>query len=347
MSGFTDRAGVLAHKNMASSGETSSSPINTPTFLNNTPSSLRAFPAFHNEASSAFNNYCASHSASTPGNENPSRCKTSALKHGSKPSARQKKIISLDVHSAKPVLSSAPPIPLSIDFDDDLLSSLQDDALCPISSSTAIPSASSITSLTLHGDELKCLPSLIVSSYPDAHVPIHADPSDPPTTRLPPISAYFPIFSHEITVPPPSSILCSKPDCNNAIIHGVPVVNRNPDPAHIDLCDLGSKERRKRTWDGAARARHSQVCTGRTRLTLTEKAEIIKLYYNSPQSSSINLDQKTLARMYNKSPAAISKILKPEYAFWVLSKCVRILSSEEISHLSFLIKQIIRAEKGG
>ncbi|EKX39569.1 hypothetical protein GUITHDRAFT_114295 [Guillardia theta CCMP2712] len=94
----------------------------------------------------------------------------------------------------------------------------------------------------------------------------------------------------------------------------------------------GSLSKHGRTWDGEARARHSERCTGRSRLTLSEKTDIIKLYYE-PSSSRPPVDQKTLARMYGKSKAAISKILKPEYAHRVLSSYAKVVGAEEMTKM--------------
>ncbi|EKX39570.1 hypothetical protein GUITHDRAFT_154379 [Guillardia theta CCMP2712] len=312
--------------------------------FNRLTSSLRSLPSIHDEASSAFNNYSPSHASSASKLVTPVRTKAPSFKHGKQTKIKHFHPITINKHSAKDNSTSTSLFSFSIDH---VLSFLHDDALSVSQCSSLLPS-SSITSLTLHGDELKCLPSLIVPSYPDSSVPILAGAIEPTSSSLPPISDYLPMFSH---ASPSSSSIISKEllqeDLNDAVDGECIVGDPTSEPQNLDHYGSSSKERKKRNWDGAARARHSEVCTGRTRLTLIEKAEIIKLYYTSTRTSSFHLDQKTLARMYNKSPAAISKILKPNYAIWILSKCVRILSTQEISDLSFIIRQAILAGKGG
>ncbi|EKX39568.1 hypothetical protein GUITHDRAFT_114294 [Guillardia theta CCMP2712] len=124
-----------------------------------------------------------------------------------------------------------------------------------------------------------------------------------------------------------SSILCQLPPSESD--QGSLLLCSPPSPCLQETCSaIPSKH--GRTWDGEARARHSERCTGRSRLTLSEKTDIIKLYYE-PSSSRPPVDQKTLARMYGKSKAAISKILKPEYAHRVLSSYAKVVGVKEMN----------------
>mmetsp|Transcript_31996 Transcript_31996/g.71893 ORF Transcript_31996/g.71893 Transcript_31996/m.71893 type:complete len:180 (-) Transcript_31996:20-559(-) len=70
-------------------------------------------------------------------------------------------------------------------------------------------------------------------------------------------------------------------------------------------------------WDADARHRHSRACSGKTRLSIQDKLDIICLYYSSdamPSSSRRTVHQWDIALRYGKSRAAISKLLKPEHA---------------------------------
>ncbi|EKX49405.1 hypothetical protein GUITHDRAFT_104935 [Guillardia theta CCMP2712] len=70
-------------------------------------------------------------------------------------------------------------------------------------------------------------------------------------------------------------------------------------------------------WDVAARKKHSKACMGKSRLNVENKVEIVCLYYSSAASSRYRrpMRQRDISRMYGKSRAAISKLLRPEYAF--------------------------------
>ncbi|EKX31438.1 hypothetical protein GUITHDRAFT_122370 [Guillardia theta CCMP2712] len=72
----------------------------------------------------------------------------------------------------------------------------------------------------------------------------------------------------------------------------------------------------KPRWDADARRTHSQACTGKSRLSVQERLDIVCMYYSAPSSTRCRrtVHQWDIARMYGKSRAAISKVLKPEYA---------------------------------
>ena len=55
---------------------------------------------------------------------------------------------------------------------------------------------------------------------------------------------------------------------------------------------------------------------GKSRLSVQEKLDIVCMYYSAPWSTRCRrtVHQWDIARMYGKSRAAISKVLKPEYA---------------------------------
>ena len=69
-------------------------------------------------------------------------------------------------------------------------------------------------------------------------------------------------------------------------------------------------------WDVAARQKHSKACMGKSRLNVENKVEIVCLYYSSAASSRYRrpMRQRDISRMYGKSRAAISKLLRPEHA---------------------------------
>eukprot|EP00960_Hanusia_phi_P054346 762629-Hanusia_phi.AAC.1 len=85
-------------------------------------------------------------------------------------------------------------------------------------------------------------------------------------------------------------------------------------------CQLAGDELSPQTtarWDADARHRHSRACSGKTRLSIQDKLDIICLYYSSdaiPSSSRRTVHQWDIALRYGKSRAAISKLLKPEHA---------------------------------
>ncbi|EKX31439.1 hypothetical protein GUITHDRAFT_122371 [Guillardia theta CCMP2712] len=74
-------------------------------------------------------------------------------------------------------------------------------------------------------------------------------------------------------------------------------------------------------WDADARRTHSQACTGKSRLSVQEKLDIVCMYYSAPSSTRCRrtVHQWDIARMYGKSRAAISKVLRPEYARGVMN----------------------------
>ncbi|EKX33744.1 hypothetical protein GUITHDRAFT_120074 [Guillardia theta CCMP2712] len=89
------------------------------------------------------------------------------------------------------------------------------------------------------------------------------------------------------------------------------------DTAPADACRGPETSR----WDAAARSKHSSACRGRSRLTAQDKADIVCLYYSAPVSPTgkRSMRQRDLSRMYGKSRAAISKVLRPEYARGVMT----------------------------
>eukprot|EP00960_Hanusia_phi_P007233 205692-Hanusia_phi.AAC.1 len=84
---------------------------------------------------------------------------------------------------------------------------------------------------------------------------------------------------------------------------------------------VSSADKKKTRWCPDAKERHSHACTGKLRLDFEDKVEIVKRYYLSPSSSKGRraVSQLQLARIYGKSRAAISKILKPDYALGVVA----------------------------
>ena len=76
----------------------------------------------------------------------------------------------------------------------------------------------------------------------------------------------------------------------------------------------------KPRWNADARQTHSQACMGKSRLSVQEKLDIVCMYYSAPSSTRCRrtVHQWDIARMYGKSRAAISKVLKPEYASRVM-----------------------------
>ncbi|EKX33726.1 hypothetical protein GUITHDRAFT_120056 [Guillardia theta CCMP2712] len=73
-------------------------------------------------------------------------------------------------------------------------------------------------------------------------------------------------------------------------------------------------------WDADARRTHSQACTGKSRLSAQEKLDIVCMFYSAPASTRCRrtVHQWDIAKAYGKSRAAISKVLKPEYALGVM-----------------------------
>ncbi|EKX32514.1 hypothetical protein GUITHDRAFT_121300 [Guillardia theta CCMP2712] len=106
-------------------------------------------------------------------------------------------------------------------------------------------------------------------------------------------------------------------------------------------------------WDADARRRHSRACSGKTRLSIQEKLDIICLYYSSdamPSSSRRAVHQWDIALRYGKSRAAISKLLKPEHARKVIASA----EGGRIKNRSMILQSIreeaerkSRSEEGG
>ena len=103
-----------------------------------------------------------------------------------------------------------------------------------------------------------------------------------------------------------------------------PLRKEEPLPEHSEgqmtqpVCSSPEDPRdRKQAWGDRKRTAHGQACVGKKRLTLLEKAEIIRLYYGDGQEQSA-MKQMTIAETYGKSRAAISKLLRPESAVRVM-----------------------------
>ncbi|EKX33747.1 hypothetical protein GUITHDRAFT_120077 [Guillardia theta CCMP2712] len=119
-----------------------------------------------------------------------------------------------------------------------------------------------------------------------------------------------------ILLPPPCTI--PVPDLSLADDPSLDVLPPLPDDtAPADACRGPETSR----WDAAARSKHSSACRGRSRLTAQEKLDIVCLYYSAPVSPTgkRSMRQRDLSRMYGKSRAAISKVLRPEYAKGVMT----------------------------
>jgi len=72
--------------------------------------------------------------------------------------------------------------------------------------------------------------------------------------------------------------------------------------------ETGSK--RNRSWSEEERNLHKDACTGKRKLTLGEKLDIVRLHESTDPAEKKN--QVQLASMYDKSRSAISKILQPD-----------------------------------
>jgi hypothetical protein len=70
----------------------------------------------------------------------------------------------------------------------------------------------------------------------------------------------------------------------------------------------------KRKWSEAAKKKHSQACKDKSRLTLAEKLEMIRLF-ESPDENE-HKSPKELAVMFGKSRMTISTVLRPESRAW-------------------------------
>ena len=70
----------------------------------------------------------------------------------------------------------------------------------------------------------------------------------------------------------------------------------------------------KRLWSDQERAKHSQACKSKGRLTLAEKLEIIRLFQSDDPAE--RKSQKELAAMFGKSRMTISTIVRPENIEW-------------------------------
>ena len=74
------------------------------------------------------------------------------------------------------------------------------------------------------------------------------------------------------------------------------------------------KRKSERKWSEDEKEKHSQACKAKTRLTLEEKLEIIRLFESSDPGE--HKSQKELAAIFNKSRMTISTILRPDNIEW-------------------------------
>eukprot|EP00960_Hanusia_phi_P022363 661738-Hanusia_phi.AAC.2 len=86
------------------------------------------------------------------------------------------------------------------------------------------------------------------------------------------------------------------------------------DNSALDSCFLKSiaNQKRCRNWTDTDRAKHSVYCKGKSRLSKEEKYHIIKMWESKDESSSLQLTQSQIAKLFDKSRSAISKILSPK-----------------------------------
>ncbi|EKX33745.1 hypothetical protein GUITHDRAFT_120075 [Guillardia theta CCMP2712] len=133
----------------------------------------------------------------------------------------------------------------------------------------------------------------------------------------------------------PSITLSSPDDPSLDVLPPLP-----DDTAPADAC-RGLETSR---WDAAARSKHSSACRGRSRLTAQEKLDIVCLYYSAPVSPTgkRSMQQQDLSRRYGKSRAAISKVLRPEYARGVMTAGQGLKASRR----AMVLRNIAEEERG-
>ncbi|EKX32515.1 hypothetical protein GUITHDRAFT_121301 [Guillardia theta CCMP2712] len=101
-------------------------------------------------------------------------------------------------------------------------------------------------------------------------------------------------------------------------------------------------------WDADARRRHSRACSGKTRLSIQEKLDIIYMYYlseASPSSSRRIVNQWDIAHVFGKSGAAISKLLKAENALKVMTTTIEGKMAKNRRKIIKSIKEEVRRKK--
>jgi len=103
-----------------------------------------------------------------------------------------------------------------------------------------------------------------------------------------------------------------------AIVKAAIPVSVVHDCCHADADDerqaTNPRGEKKREWSDGQKHKHSQACKSKSRLTLSEKLEIIRLSESSDASE--RKSQKELAAMFGKSRMTISTILKPVNVEW-------------------------------
>ncbi len=72
--------------------------------------------------------------------------------------------------------------------------------------------------------------------------------------------------------------------------------------------------KKKRTWSEADKQKHSQACKSKSRLTLADKLEIIRLFESSNEAE--RKSQKELAVMFGKSRMTISTVCRADSIAW-------------------------------
>ena len=105
----------------------------------------------------------------------------------------------------------------------------------------------------------------------------------------------------------PTELSWRMPDIGSAQLEQ-PVLRRQC--SEVSIASASSRSVTKRRWSELDRAKHSAACRAKSRLTLNEKLEIIRLFESTDLAE--RKTQKELAELFGKSRMTISSVLRPD-----------------------------------
>ena len=105
----------------------------------------------------------------------------------------------------------------------------------------------------------------------------------------------------------PTELSWRMPDIGSAQLDQ-PVLRRQC--SDVSIASASSRSVTKRRWSELDRAKHSAACRAKSRLTLNEKLEIIRLFESTDLAE--RKTQKELAELFGKSRMTISSVLRPD-----------------------------------
>jgi len=115
------------------------------------------------------------------------------------------------------------------------------------------------------------------------------------------------VAHHGATVDQAASAENKPAKCSTAVPQDALSVEHEP-------LDSSARMGKQRSWTNEDKEKHSNACRSKTRLTLSEKLEIIRLYESRDLGE--RKSQKELAIIFDKSRMTISTLLRPDSIAW-------------------------------